>query len=345
MKLPAPRNAFERAEAASLSFRASWWKIAIRVLREREREVQVSRPSRVLLENEQPTVGSVQFDRRTVKFRPKRKKKLRAFVVSRPVDVRLSSLPFEAVEALANDLVAEAEQEWRREGIKLLIETARAQTHQDCLEAAREFMGEDASDEELENFASQMKYPAQLLEGGDVAARYFDENVSVASIDEGADGVGRLLDPPPPPPGLEPFGDSEWDFYSAEELLDRGGPESDWAYAFRVSTLCKALRPEGTHSRALAVQLGAVIREWEIWREFGEFIEAGIQKFARQYSLAKSKPERPWMVRVRKDWEEGKIGSPVSQYARALKRDRSLATPNIERIRNFVSELRRSTSS
>jgi hypothetical protein len=242
-------------------------------------------------------------------------------------------------------MVVEAEQEWRRESIELLVETARAQTHRDCLETARDILGRDAGDKEIEDFANQMKYPPELLEGGEVAARFFDENVSSASIDEDGEGGGRLLDPPPPPPGLVPFGDSEWDFYTAEDLLDRGGPESDWAYAFRVSTLCKVLREGGSTSRLLAIQLGAVIREWEIWREFGEFIEAGIQKFARQYALAKSKPERPWMARVRKDWEEGRIGSPISQYARALKRDRALATPNVERIKNFVSELRRSTSS
>jgi len=294
---------------------------------------------------ERPTVGSVEFDRRTVRYRPKGKRKPRTFVVSRPTDFRLSSLPLDAVESLANDIVAEAEDQWRQAAIEQLVQEARSQTHEECLEVAQDVLGPDASHQELETFAEQMKFPEALIQGGEAAAKFFDENVSTIAVDESTEGEESLLEPAAPPPGFQPFGDSEWDYYTAEELIDRGGPESDWAYAFRVATLCRILKEPQRDASALGIQLGAVIREWEIWREFGEFIEAGMERFARQYTLARSKPERPWMTRVREDFLAGRIGSPVSVYARALKRDRNLAAPSMERIRNYVSELRRTHTS
>jgi hypothetical protein len=339
-----PKNAFERARASALTINTSWWNIAIKVLRSAQKEVYVSRRAQVVLADLRPTVGSVEFDRRTIRYRPKGKRNPRTFVVSRPTDFRLSSLPLAAVKGLANEMASEAEREWRRIAIEQLVREARSQTGDDLLELARDLLGPGASDSEIKVFSEQMRFPLELIEGGEAAEKFFDENVSMVSIEETEDGEEKVSPQAPPPPGLEPFGDSEWDYYTAEELSDRGGPESDRAYAFRVSTLCRVLEEQPGRAQALSIQLGAVIREWEIWREFGEFIQAGMEKFARQYKLAKSKPERPWMIRVRKDWADGKIGIPVAAYARGLKRDRTLGAPSLERIRNFISELRRSSA-
>ena len=153
-----PKNAFERAEAAALRFRASWWSIASKALRSTQKDVYISRKLHVPLLAERPTVGSVEFDRRTVRYRPKGKRKSRTFVISRPTDFRLSSLPLEAVQSLANDIVAEAEEQWRQAAIEHLVQEARSQTHEDCLKVAQEVLGLTASCQELEAFAEQISF-------------------------------------------------------------------------------------------------------------------------------------------------------------------------------------------
>lgn len=137
------------------------------------------------------------------------------------------------------------------------------------------------------------------------------------------------------------MGDSEWDYYSPEEIEDRGGPESDWSYAFRVQRLCAAIR--GTPDRAvtLGIQLGAVLREWAIWREFDEFVVAGVQVFERQSQRATGKPERAWMKHVREDVLAGRVSGSVAAYARKVKGMRQLSPPSAERIKNFIYEVRK----
>lgn len=95
----------------------------------------------------------------------------------------------------------------------------------------------------------------------------------------------------------------------------------------------------------LGIQMGAVLREWAIWREFDEFILAGVAVFQRQSRRATQKPERPWMKHVREDVIQGRVTENVAAYARQISKMRSLSPPSLERIRNYVYEVRRNLAS
>jgi hypothetical protein len=153
--------------------------------------------------------------------------------------------------------------------------------------------------------------------------------------------VKPIAEDAPPAPGAGLLGDSEWDYYSPEDLEDRGGPESDWSYAFRVTSLCRAIRDTPKHAVTLSIQLGAVLREWAIWREYDEFVVAGIKSFERQSQRAAGKAERPWMKHVRDDVLTGRVTGSVAAYARTIAGMRHLRPPSADRIKNYVYEVRK----
>lgn len=248
-----------------------------------------------------------------------------------------SALPLDLLERLARDLLEKAEEDLRKANIAAAVEVARSFSLDERLEIAREVLGDGANAEEVARAAEELQMPQALIKGGEAAAQFFDTNVEVVTI-AGEAGEERILDhPPQPAPSV--LLTSEWDFYTPEDLEAYDGPESDSSYAFRIVRLCEAIKENSDLAIQLAMQLGAITREWEVWRENEEFLRAGRKHFAQQSKLAKSKAERPWMVQVRQDLEAGRIGN-AAEYARKLKRRRDLQPPGVELIRNFVSQLR-----
>lgn len=144
-----------------------------------------------------------------------------------------------------------------------------------------------------------------------------------------------------PAPGVHPIDTGEWDFCTPEEIDDLSGPESDPAYAFRVVRLCEAMRANPERATRIAMMLGAVTREWELWRKNDEFLCAGRARFAEQSRLARSKREKCWMTQVRVDFDAGKIEPSIAAYARKFSRRRNLNPPGVDTIQNFISKLRR----
>jgi hypothetical protein len=254
---------------------------------------------------------------------------------------RFSALPIDLLERLARDILDQSDAEWRQANIEAVVAAAQTFDEDGRLEIARDVLGSDAAEEELRIFADQLRMPEELLKGGEEAAKFFDESISTVTI-MGDEGEEQLADDPPPAPGRTALLAGEWDFYTPEEVEGYGGPESDAAYAFRIVRLCEAIRAEAEVAVQLAINLGAVTREWELWRENEEFIAAGRAHFAQQSRLARSRSERPWMAQVRLDLAEGRIGDNVAHYAREFKRRRrDLSPPEVDRIRNFISELRK----
>jgi hypothetical protein len=99
----------------------------------------------------------------------------------------------------------------------------------------------------------------------------------------------------------------------------------------------RATPERATH---IAMMLGAVTREWELWRENDEFLNAGRAHFAEQGRLARLKREKQWMAQARADFADGKIGLSIAAYARKLQQRRDLKPPSVETIKNFISKLR-----
>lgn len=336
-----PGNAFERAQDAALAFQISWWQSIEAAIANNDMQAEVSAPEFLRLGDEHSALGPRLFERRTLTVRRKGKRKKERWTITRPVPIRFSALPIEMLEEIARDLLAQGEAQWRQANIDNLVEHARSYDRDEALAVARDVLGPAADAEELEHFAEQLRFPAELIEGGEAAARFFEEAVSSVAFDVADDGTVDFLPEPPPPPGAQPFDVGEWDYYTPEEIADFDGPETDAAYAFRVVRLCEAIRSNPDAGLQLAMQLGAVTREWEIWRENEEFLLMGRARFAEQSRLARSKAEKPWMAQVRADFAADAVGSNIADYARKLARRRDLQPPSVDRIRNFVSQLRR----
>lgn len=344
-----PRNAFERALDAALAFQTSWWVSVEEAISKDFIKAETSQPEILRLGDETSALGPRFFERRvlTVKKKPAgkgRAKRVGQWTITRPVPLRFSSLPIDMLEALARDIFSQSEAEWRQANIDNLVEEARSFNLADAMLTAREFLGDDADEGALRKFAEQLRLPPELAEGGDAAAKFFDEKVSRVSIDFDDDG-GVNFPETPQPPGAQPFDVGEWDFYSPEEVDEFDGPETDAAYAFRVVRLCEAIAAHPDSAVQLALQLGAVTREWEIWRENEEFLQAGRAQFAQQSERARSKREKAWMTQVRADVAANKIGPSIADYARKLLQKRELHPPTLNRIRNFVSQLRHEQAS
>lgn len=337
----APKNAFERAQEAALAFQISWWQSIEEAIANNDIKAEISEPQFIRLGDEQSALGPRLFERRSLTIRLKGKRKKENWTITRPLPVCFSALPLEMLEELARELLTQCEAEWRQANIDNLVAHARSYDRKEALSLARDLLGADADTEELEHFADQMRFPAELIEGGDAAAQFFDEAVSCEPFDVAEDGTVEFLPESPPAPGAQPFDVGEWDYYTPEEVADFDGPETDAAYAFRVVRLCEAIRSNPDGALQLAMQLGAVTREWEIWRENEEFLVMGRARFAEQSRLARSKREKPWMTRVRADFAAGEIGPNIAGYARKLARRRNLQPPSVDRIRNFVSLLKR----
>ena len=337
------RNAFERARDSVLAIDAGWWQaLAASGLA----EVEFDGIEHVQLGDERCVVGGIVFERRMVTLRREGERQATTNILTRPVMTRFSALPLGLLERLAHDILEQSEAEWRDANLQAVIDAARGFDLDEAIETARDILGDDATDDKVRDLAEQMRFPDELVEGGEAAAKFFDDNISVVSIEEDGEGGAELAPEPPPAPGRNALILDEWDIYSPEEVAGFDGPESDAAYAFRVVRLCEAIREMPNAAVQLAVQLGAVTREWEMWRENGEFIAAGRARFAQQSELAKSRLTRPWMVAVRDDLECGRIGDNVAQYARQFRlRRRDLKPPSEDRIRNYLSELRRSPKS
>lgn len=333
-------NAFERARAASLKIRLSFWAALEKSLKKNKVKAKLSRPENYLLSDENATVGAVGLERRTLTFFDKKGKPFEEWVLARPLEHGLASLPLGLIEEHADSIIQQAEKASRAANLQAVLDAVEGWTEEDSLAIAREALGPNAAADELKDFAAGIQFPEELLGGEDQASAFFDENISTVRIEECEDGSSKIADAPPEAPGAQPLGDSEWDHYTPEELEDRGGPESDWSYAYRVKRLCEAIRAEPEHSITLGLQLGAILREWEIWREFGEFLTAGVETFRRQSERASSKKELPWMKHVREDFEAGRITGSIADYARTIVKMRSLKPPSLERVKNFVSELR-----
>lgn len=343
-KTPPRRNAFERAQDAALAYQVSWWQLLEQAIAEGVIKAEISGAEFIRLGDDDSALGARLFERRTLTVAAGTPSEGAAaqseWEITRPIPVLFSSLPIEALEVLAADILENSEAEWRQANIDHLIAEARSFDIAEARATAREVLGEDADDAAIDRFAEQLRLPSELVDGGAAAAAFFDEQVSSVRIDEGEDG--ELLFPETPtPPGAQPFDVGEWDYYTPEEVEDVGGPESDAAYAFRVLRLCEAIRGTPDAAVQLAMQLGAVTREWEIWRENEEFLRAGRTQFAEQGRRARSKPEKAWMRQVREDLAAGAIGSNVADYARKLERRRDLHPPSSDRIRNFISQIKR----
>ncbi|MBJ7437956.1 MAG: hypothetical protein JHD35_02875 [Sphingopyxis sp.] len=291
-----PRNAFERALDAALAFQTSWWHSVEDAISKDLIEAEISEPQVVLLGDETSALGPRYFDRRVLTIKKKatakgKAKPIEQWTITRPMPLRFSSLPIELLETLARDILAQSEALWRQANIDNLVAEAQNFDLNEALQTAREILGDDAGEADLLEFANQMRLPAELAEGGDAAAKFFDESISRVSIDVDDDG-SVIFPETPQPPGAQPFDAGEWDFYSPEEVAEFEGPETDAAYAFRVVRLCEAIAAYPDAAVQLAMQLGAVTREWEIWRENEEFLRAGRTQFAQQQERARSKREK-----------------------------------------------------
>lgn len=318
-----------------LGFEGSWWtSLAGADLS----EISFSPPHFIPL-GEDTVVGGMVLDRRIVSYRVGENDEEQTEIVTRPVMTRFSALPIALLERIARDLLSEADDQWRKANIEAVVAHAQSFGEAERLITARDILGSEATADELAEFAEQMKMPDALIEGGEAAAEFFDRYVSTATL-IGEPGEEQIAEAPPEP-GRTALLTCEWDYYTPEDIEHYDGPETDSAYAFRVVRLCEAIRAQPDAAVQLAVQLGAVAREWEMWRENEEFLRAGRAHFAQQSHLAKSRRERPWMTQVRRDLEEGRIGDNVAEYARKFARiNRHLKPPGTDRIRNFVSELR-----
>lgn len=334
-----PKNAFERAETAILALRLSWWEILIDAVESVEIDATVSDPE-IIDFGDDLVLGRMLLERRTITMKPHGKRKRSSWAVSRPIPLRFSALPLVELAAIAKDIYDHSQEEWRQANIANCIEFAQSYNRAEALDEAREMLGKDASSDEMEAFADQLRPPEELLQGGDVAAEFFDNCVSTCDFDVNEDGTLKFNEKSLPP-GMQPFGDNEWDYYSADEVAELDGPHSDCAYAFRVIRLCEAVQANPQHSITLAMQLGAVAREWEIWRENEDFILKGREYFSKQVALAKSKPAKAWMNRVNEDYALAKIGNSNAAYARKIAKDRSLDPPSVDTIKNYVSKLKR----
>ena len=330
-------NAFERAKEATLALDTGWWtSLAGAGLS----EISLSPPHIIELGNSDTVIGGMLLDRRIVTYRVSDEDDETTEVITRPVMTRFSALPIDLLERLALNLLEQADAEWREANIEAAVATAQSFDENERLDIARDVLGAQATDTELAAFADQLRMSEALVVGGDAAAKYFDEYVSVVSL-TGKEGEEQIVDPP-----LEPARTAlltgEWDYYTPEDIEHYSGPESDGAYAFRIVRLCEAIRAQPDAAVQLAFHLGAVVREWEVWRENEEFLRAGRKHFAQQSHLATSRGEREWMSQVRHDLSTGLIGDNVAQYARKFARERrNLSPPSVDRIRNFVSDLRR----
>lgn len=337
---PRPRNAFERARQSALAFDLSWWEALGAAIEKAAPGAQISEPDYFWLGDELEGLGRQLLERRMITLPKKGRKKPKSWTITRAAPIRFSMLPPDFLEGIARNLLDQADAEWREANLANLVAFAQSFSKEDALEIAEMALGADAPQAELEAYAATIM-PVELLDGGEAAATFFDTSISVVTIGEREDGTEGLMPEPPPAPGLQPIDVGEWDFYSPEEVADYEGPQSDPAYAFRVVRLCEALRADPERQLQIAMLLGAVTREWEIWRENDEFLRAGRARFAEQSRHARSKREKAWMAQVREDVATDKIGPSIAAYARKLKQQRrDLAPPSAERIRNFVSQLR-----
>jgi hypothetical protein len=336
---PRPRNAFDRARDAVLAFDMSWWDALQTGMSKAAPGAEISEPEFLWLGEEMSGLGRHLLERRTITLPKRGRKKATSWTITRAAPIRFSTLPLDVLEGITRDLLDQSEAEWRQANIENVVAFAQSFGQDDALEIAEMALGPDATKSELEAYGASIM-PVELLEGGEAAAKFFDEAISVASIGEDEEGSLGLVPEPPPPPGIHPLDVGEWDFYSPEEVVDYEGPHSDPAYAFRVVRLCEALREDPDRAVQIAMLLGAVTREWEIWRENDEFLNAGRAHFAEQSRLARSKREKPWMAQVRADVEANAIGPNIAAYARKLQKRRDLVPPSTERIRNYVSQLR-----
>lgn len=338
-------NAFERAREAALNFGLSLWSVLPDHLNEALPQAQLTPREIYPLGQDDSTIGAVVLERRTIRLPDAEGQMVDAWTLTRPTEAGWASLPPEVIEELADMIIDEAETEHRAANIRAMVDAMQDLAGEDGLSLAREVLGPDAGPEALEAFAAQLRFPEEILAGGESAARFFDDHVGLVELEEDEQGHVRLGDPAPTAPDPVFTGDSEWDYYSPEELEERGGPESDRSYAFRIKRLCEAMRERPDRAMTLGIQMGAVLREWAIWREFDEFILAGVAAFQRQSRRAPQKPERPWMKHVREDVIQGRVTDNVAAYARQVSKMRALSPPSLERIRNYVYEVRRSLAS
>jgi hypothetical protein len=334
-----PRNAFERARDSALAFGLSWWDRVAEAAEKANPGATISEPEKFWFGDELQGFGAQLLERRTIAFPKKGRKKAQSWTITRTVPIRFSMLPPDVLEDIARELLDASEAEWRAANLAKVMEAVQSLDGEEGLEIARMCLGEDASEAELKAYAATL-VPKELREGGAAAEKFFGEAISVVSIDEDAEGGPALMPEPPPPPGFHPIDVGEWDFYSPEEVDDYAGPESDPAYAMRVVRLCEALRADPERATHIAMILGAVTREWELWRENAEFLTVGRAHFAEKSRVARLKREKPWMAKARADFADGKIGPSIAAYARKLHQQRKLNPPSVETIKNFISKLR-----
>ncbi len=335
-----PRNAFERAHDAVLAYGLSWWESVAKAAQEAAPGATVSKPEIFIRGDALEGFGEQILERRTITFPKKGRKKPQSWTITRAVPIRFSMLPPEELETIARELLEQGEAEHRAANLANVLDWAASMDGEEGLDIARMCLGDDASEAELKAYAASL-VPEALRKGGAAAEQFFDEAISVISIDEDAEDGPQMLPEPAPAPGVHPIDTGEWDFYTPEEIDDMAGPQSDPAYAFRVVRLCEALRANPERATHIAMMLGAVTREWELWRENYEFLQAGRARFAEQSRHARSKREKPWMAQVRADFEAGKIEPSIAAYARKFSRRRNLNPPGVDTIQNYISKLRR----
>ena len=334
-----PMNAFERANQAMLGYQSSWWERVISSIEENGFKANISLPEIIHFDDDL-IFGPIILERRSITAKLDGKRKKSTWTITRPILYRFSALPLDELKKIAETIVEQCQSDWRQANIDNLIKEARSHNRFEALAEARYILGAGSTKAEIERIADQLRPAQELIEGGEAAAIFFDSRVSRCDFEEMEDG-SLDFQTAALPPGKQPFGTSEWDYYSPDEVAELDGPESDWAYAFRILRLCEAIKSEGSDALNIAMQLGAVTREWEIWRENEEFIRKGKEHFAKQSNLARSKATKPWRNRVRQDFENGKIQSPTSNYARKIAKERSLNPPTESTIKNFISSLRR----
>lgn len=335
-----PRNAFERARDAVLAYGLSWWESVAKAAQEAAPGATVSKPEIFIRGDPLEGFGEQILERRTITFPKKGRKKPKSWTITRAVPIRFSMLPPEKLETIARELLEQSEAEHRAANLVNVLNWVASMDGEEGLDIARMCLGDDASEAELKAYAASL-VPEALRSGAAAAEKFFDETISVVSIGEDAEGGAQILPEPAPAPGVHPIDTGEWDFYTTEEIDDLAGPQSDPAYAFRVVRLCEALRANPERSTHIAMMLGAVTREWELWRENYEFLQVGRARFAEQSRLARAKREKPWMAQVRADFEAGKIEPSIAAYARKFSRRRNLNPPGVDTIQNFISKLRR----
>jgi hypothetical protein len=184
------QNAFDRARDAVLAIDTGWW---TSIAGSGITEIGLSDPEYLSLGDEKTIVGGLVFERRTVTMRHPDHVEAVIETVTRPVMTRFSSLPIDLLERLARDILEQGEAERRKANLANVIAAAQSFDEEERLKIAREILGEDADDDTVKAMADQLRMSAELIAGGERAAKFFDDMVSTVTIEDDPEEGQRIV--------------------------------------------------------------------------------------------------------------------------------------------------------